>query len=350
MKYRSISAILSALIILPAMAFGQDSKSLEKIGRLSIDEVLLRPTYISNETAGGEFNFGDSGFKVRWEKDGNISATIAVGSVLQKNVPAIYSSTEPADALGFYEAYADYQGIYGRVRAGLQPLNFGFYGAQPNGERIFQRPLIYSQHVFGLRDYGVSFFTAHNGYYTELIGHNGEVDNAAQDGNVWVTARWGWGNDRNLRVQMSAQTGRTKPIATTVGSTTLAGWDNTKSAIWRFGALSVNWYPRKWDVVAQITGGERDQNSQQSGIMSTQFEALNYIGRLWGAGFRHDQFEPNNKLSGDKQTQVSAVFFVKSEDATSLVSLIISKNFEEQNETPNDQMVVSWRLTPFVGR
>jgi hypothetical protein len=349
-----IVAILLGLA-LPVAVLAQDIDSSEKVGHLTVEDVLLRPTYKSTESEGGQFGFGDSSFKVRWEKGQNISATIAVGSVLQKNVPEIYLAEAPADTLGFYEAYAEYKGVYGRVRAGLQPLEFGYYGSQPDMERIFPRPLLYQQRVIGLRDYGVGFYTTYNGYYTELIAHNGEVDQTAQDGDIWVTARWGWTNDRNIRVQFSGQTGHTKPVSTVAGSgasstTPLAGWDYTRSALWRFGSLSAHWYPSNWEISAQVTAGERVQDEVTSGLISTQFEVINYMGDNWGAGLRHDGFDPNNKISGDKQTQLSGLIFVKSSDSTSLVSVVYSKNFEEVNEIPNDEVMVSWRLTPFVGR
>jgi hypothetical protein len=354
MKNLLFSAFI-ALLILAFEAQAQDAISVEKIGRLTVEEILLRPTYSSIENKGGDFGFDDSSFKVRWQKDNNVSATIAVGSVLQKNIPAYYVSATPSDTLGFYEAYADYQGLYGRVRAGLQPLNFGFYGAQPNGERIFPRPLVYQQRMIGLRDYGVSFYTAHNGFYTELIGHNGEVDNKPADGNVWATARWGWGNDRNIRVQASAQTGRTKVVSTTAGSTNYAGFDNTKGALWRFGAFSAHWYPRKWEITAQALAGEREQTDLNGkdavgGIFAAQFEIVNYIGDRWGWGLRHDEFDPNDKVNKDKQTQESLLLFMKSADSTSMLSFIFSKDLEEKNQTPDDQLLVSWRLTPFIGR
>lgn len=323
----------------------------EKIGQLTVEEVLLRPTYVSEEVAGGTFNFGDSSFRVRWEKDKNISATIAIGSVLEKNLPVIYDKNEQEDDLGFYEAYADYKGLYGRIRAGLLTLNYGHYGSLLNLERIFPRPQIYTQRVIGLRDYGVSFYTSHNGYFTELIGHNGELDSKEQDGNIWTTARWGWSDDRRLAIQLSAQTGRTKPVSTVNGSngaTALAGWDNTASSLWRTGAFSIFWTPRRSEVVAQFFAGERVQGTTEGKMMSAQLELIHYFGDYWGLGFRHDEFDPNKNLDGDRQTQTSMLAFVKSADSSSLLSVILSKNIEEANERPNDQILVSWRLTPFV--
>lgn len=343
-------SVLSFVPFAAQNAHAQETLGYEKVGRLTVEEVLLRPTYISTEIKGGEFSLSDSSFKIRWQKDQNLSATVGVGSILERGIPAYYLSTTPDDALGFYEVYADYQGLYGRLRAGLQPLNFGFYGAQPGAERIFQRPLIYQNRIIGLRDYGVSFYTGHNGFYTELIGHNGEVDHKPNDGNLWVTARWGWSNERNLRVQVSAQTGRTKPVSTAEGDSTLAGWNRADSARWRFGALSVNWFPRRWEVTAQVMAGEREQESSEGGIFSAQLEVINYIGDRWGWGLRHDEFDPNDKQSGDKQMQVSGLLFVKSDDSTSLFSIVISKNLEEINQQSNDQVLLGWRLTPYIGR
>lgn len=346
---------LSFFLLAPAVAAAAvEEPQREKIGELFVEEVLLRPSYVSEEKAGGEFKFNDSNFKVRWKRDSNISATLAVGSELQRNLPVYYDSRELEDRLGFYEAYADYEGLYGRLRAGLLPLNFGYYGMQNSYDRIFPRPLLYTQRVMGLRDFGVAFYTEHNGFYTELIGHNGEIDANESDGAIWVTGRWGWSNGRNLLLQFSAQTGRTKPASTVNGATilggttTLAGFDHLKSALWRFGSFSVRWHPRRWEVIAQVTAGEREQDKKSSGLHSAQLEVIHELGDHWGLGVRHDQLDPNDDLNGDRLTQMSMMVFVKSQDATSLLALILTKNVEETNERPNDQVVVSWRLTPFV--
>src|SRR5690606_34021741 len=133
-------------------------------------------------------------------KDRKLSAYIAVGSTLSRNLPAYYAVV-PHEELGFYEAYGEYVGVNGQLRMGLIPLNFGYDGILDQSERIFKRALPYSERILGLRDLGLSYFTSHNGYYTEIVGHNGEIDNQ-QDGRLWTTGRWGWSNDRNFRAQI----------------------------------------------------------------------------------------------------------------------------------------------------
>ncbi|MEK6556400.1 MAG: hypothetical protein AABZ31_14220 [Bdellovibrionota bacterium] len=319
----------------------------ESVGRIKVEEVLLRPTYFSQEKEGGEFSFEDSSISVEWQKDQNFSARLMIGSTLERSVNQIYLETEPDDALGFIEAYAQYTGIYGRVRAGLLPLNFGLAGMSEDYERIWPYSLLIEDRIIGLRDYGVSYYTSNNRFYTELVVHNGEVDTKPNDGNPWLTTRWGWKNEK-FQLQVTGQTGRTNKDTTTLGSPTIGGWDRTKNAQWRFVALSLQWRLRKWEVNFQATSGEAQQREDEKTLALYQFDFIRYLGPNWGVGLRHDQYDPNTKAKDDRVSEESAIVFTKSDDATSLVSLVFTKVLEEQYQEPNDKLWLQWRLTPFV--
>ena len=308
----------------------------------------MRPTYFSQESKGGEFSFNDSQVSFDWIKDEHVSAHIAIGSLLERSIPAIYLETKPPDQLGFIEAYAQYTGIYGHIRAGLVPLGFGSSGLEKNHDRIWPKPMIFAERIVGERDYGVSFFTENNGYFTEFTLHNGEVDQQPNDGNLWLTTRWGWANERQLQIQVSGQAGRTDGVSTALGSTTLAGWDRTKSAAWRFANLAVAWRPRYFEVQLQATIGQREQNRKTDSVTSHQVDFIHYFAKNWGFGLRHDDFDPNTKMSNDRVSRESVMLLNQSSDATSVLSVVYSKVLEEKYQRPNDEAWLQWRVTPFV--
>lgn len=320
----------------------------ETVGRIKVEEILLRPTYFSEEGIGGQFSFQDSLVSFQWMKDENISAHITIGSLLERSVPVIYLENPPADQLGFIEAYAQYTGIYGHVKAGLVPLGFGSSGLEKNRERVWQKSMLFSERIVGERDYGLSFLTENNNYFTELTVHNGEVDQPNSDGNLWITTRWGWANGRKFQAQLSGQAGRTDAAATTAGSTTLAGWDRTLGSQWRFAGLSLAWRPRYWDIQIHGTFGEREQSGKTNSLMTYQVDFIRYVGRNWGYGLRHDQLDPNTKVQDDQVLRESAVLLNQSDDGTSLVSLVFTKRLEEKYQVPNDEVWLQWRVTPFV--
>jgi hypothetical protein len=316
----------------------------ERVGTFSIEEIRLRPTFLSTEADGGVFSLSDSSFSLRWRKDKKLSAFVGIGSELSRNLPIYYDALSE-DRLGFYEAYAEYNTLYGRFRLGLLPLNFGYDGVLKFSERYYNRTLPVSQRIIGLRDEGVSFYTDYNGYYTELIAHNGEID-TPNDGRLWVTGNWGYTNDRNFRAQLSMQTGDVKSdIASTTN--TIAGVVQGETAKWRNGLFFVNWYPRNWNVVAEFGGGEVVQSSHKGRYSHNLFEGTRFFSKNFGTGLRYDQLDPDRNVEGDIITEASLVLVFKSDDSTSGVYILGTKVIEESNEKPNDEVRLVWLLTPY---
>lgn len=337
-----LSSLLFSLLffILPLRAQAD-----EKVGVLTLESVYLRPTFTSTEDLGGESSLSDSQFSLSWKKDKNTSAYVTVGSELNRTLP-VYYATLPQDRLGFVEAYAEYKFVYGELRAGLIPLNFGYDGILKPSERYFNYSQPYTRRVIGSSDLGVSFYTENIGYYTQIIAHNGEIDTPS-DGQLWVTGNWGYTNDRDLRVQLSLQTGYVDKEVSVGSTNTLAGVTNGQTARWRNGALFIDWYQRHWNVAVQLFGGELVQGEYKSRYKSNLIEVEHFFSKNFGVGLRYDVFDPNSKVSGDMKTETSLVFVAKSVDSTSALYILGTKSNEQTNEIPNDQLQIVWLLTPF---
>ncbi len=318
----------------------------EKVGTFSVDEVRLRPTYASSEGASGQFSLDDSAFGVRWARDKHLSAYIEVGALESRNLP-IYYNTPAETGYGFTNAFAEYAGVYGRVRYGLLPIGFGYDGSIKSSSRLFQRGQLFENKVVGFADTGLSLFTKHNGYYTELILHNGAIEQSPGS-RLWTTTHFGWTNDREWRAQLSLQTGYVNGEQSLGATNTIAGVNNGQTAKWRNGALFVNWSPRDWNAVIEIAGGQVEQNSHSYGYSSNRVEVTRYYTHNFGTGIRYDYFDPNTSVGQDAQTAISAMVALRSDDATSTFLIIGTKNLEEGYQVNNDELRVSWLLTPYT--
>lgn len=319
----------------------------ERAGEMSIDEIMVQPTYSSIEAAGGDFSFGSSSFSLLWNYENRYRARLSLGGNGLRPTPRIYDSADPTDQIDFYEAYGEYDGFYGRFRFGLLPLNFGHGGGLREAQLVFQRAHIYSSRIIALRDFGISFYTENKGYYTELVAHNGELDASSRDGEVWATVRWGYDNQRDIDIQMSAQSGRTTTDATAAGASGLAGFDATENSLWRYGSFSVHWYPKKWDVVLQSTYGEREQKGEEGSFNSHQFDAIHMVKNFWGLGLRYETYDPNRDIEDDGFSSTSLAVVAGSKQALSRVFLIATKKVEEGKDVSSDEFRLVWRLTPY---
>ncbi|OFZ16897.1 MAG: hypothetical protein A2Z20_09600 [Bdellovibrionales bacterium RBG_16_40_8] len=318
----------------------------ETVGSFFIQSIHLRPTFLSQEDTGADFSLADSTFAIGWKKNKNLSVFFEVGSEKLRNLPAYYAASEQ-NRLGFYKAFIEFQGVYGRFRFGLIPLNFGYDGILENYERIFNKSLLYSQRIIGISDYGMSFFSELNGYYTQLTIHNGEIDTTS-DGRLWVSGNWGYTDGRNFRTQLSLQTGYVRGDVSTGATNTLAGVVNGEIALWRNGVIFANWYQRNWNVVMQFGGGEVKQDDDTGRYSTEMYELTNTFTKNLGVGVRYDKLNPNRKASGDGVTEVSLMFLLKSIDSTSNFVILGTKAIEESSERHNDQLRIEWVLTPFA--
>ena len=107
--------------------FGLSVFAQEKLGVLSVEEVLLRPYFLLQEPQSGEFFLGDSSVVFGWKKSHTLGAIFRIGSQSLLNSSARFSDTVD-DRLGVIEAFGQVTGDYGRLRVGLVPLEYGVEG------------------------------------------------------------------------------------------------------------------------------------------------------------------------------------------------------------------------------
>ncbi len=335
---RRILILLSLVLTLPALAR-------EQLGNLKVDNLVVRPQVRLLEPGKSNFELGESLFSVRWDMDTRIGAVFTVGAKDLIGTSAHFASTVNQD-LGFIEAYGEYNFDYGVIRAGLQPVAFGFEGMIGEADLDMPRSLLYQNRIVPLRDIGLSYGVQHNGFFTRLMVHNGE-SGANADDRPWYTAKWGWEKSNRWLLGFAGQTGSTKPASTSLSADTLAGVDPTKSALWRLGGPFVVWTPHRWRLAFEAHLGELDQDKDLRKF-SAGYLSLNYLGPVWFVGFRYDQFDPNHDVSGNMSRQLNLTLGRLSERRTSRLFLVLSKVFEESKQIPNDELRLVWHLTPLL--
>lgn len=337
----------SGFILLAFLLSSISVNAIERAGQLSITEAMLWPTYFSSEGEGGQFQLYRSQFGIGWDLDGSLRTRFLIGSESQRQAPAYYNKNEASEDIAIIEAYADYQGLYGRVRMGLMPLPITYQNRIPDHELIFHDILVFENRLLARRDFGLSFYTGHNGYYTEIMAHNGEVAEDANDGNVWATARWGWSDQRKWQLEYAMQVGRSKAEATSTNGLDIAGFDINETAIWKFSQLSINWYDRKTNVLLEGLYGDIEQDNFKNRVSSYHLDVIHMLKPSLGLGLRYDQIDMNDKVEDDAKTASSLALIFGGENSTSRFFITATQKREEGTEDTNDELRVSWRLRPY---
>jgi hypothetical protein len=318
----------------------------EKLGTLSLDEFLIKPYFKISEGQEGEFGIGDSNLSWLWIKDNNVSANLRLGSLELKNLPVYFSDTKESE-LGLIEAYGTYAGAFGTLSAGLIPTGYSFEGKQDENKLIFSRSLIFKERVVPLRDLGLSFFVQNQGFYTQIDIHNGESDSSVNDGRVFLTSSWGWKDDKNINLGISAFTGTTKPVATSlVVSNQLAGFDSQKRALWRMASLYFFWKPGNWYQLTEIHFSELEQEEKITPFNGGHFDLGYNFTPFFSSFVRYDQFDPNKNINGDLKREISLAFEFSDKHKTHSLFLMGTKKIEQGIKIANDELSLIWRLTP----
>ena len=262
--------------------------------------------------------------------------------------PGIFQSTV-SDEWGIYEAYAQYRGSYGRLRAGLIPIEYGVEGRLQEYQLDFSRSLIFSQRIVGLRDYGLSYFIENQRFYTRLAVHNGEAGQNL-DGKVYYTAAWGWSNQHHIDIGVSGHTGEAKPESTLLQSSSFAGVDLSLKSRWRMGGPYLHWYPNNWDFLIEYMQGSLDQkkNSKVGPFGSGHVDLSYTMDRSVKLMARYDHLDPHFKVKGDRLEEISLGVAFLGKYNNSRLTLLITKVMEEGINTTHDRYILTWKVTPKV--
>ena len=335
----NVDTIFSIRLYLFALVFwaGAVVSASEKIGELSVSDLMLEPTFITQEpdgTSDHAFIPGRSYLAVGWKQDAVISARLMLGSKSLIVQPARYGLQD--ETFGVVEGYAQADSAYGLVRMGYIPIPFGLEGSQAEFEQLFPLSLIYQTRNLMRRDLGFSYSIGHNSFESAFAVHNGE-GSEDRDRRLWYTARLAWLGPAHSQIGISGMTGRhvdlingrEEKIRT---GNFFAGFNVYGLGLGLEGTMTTTLY--QGNLVRQLAHYHVD--------------ALHPLWTNVGLQLRYDYLDPDHGVQNDIQKDVTAGFRIGSQFQTSSFYVLGVKRLEDGFERNNDRLLFIWRMSPWL--
>lgn len=346
MKHKSSPSSLMALAFGLCAFFGASACASEALGKIQLTDLTLRPQAYFQEGQRGDFEWGESSAQLQWSLEESLKAAVRFGASSLRGRPLFYnSSTQTANGdLDLIEAYGEYEGLFGRFRMGLLPMEIGREAVLEDHALIFPRSQVYSQGVFGLHDLGLNYLISYRHFYTSFTVHNGESGSDV-DNRSWFSARWGY-DFRKLRLEFFGQTGSTTPSSTAGSSFNVAQFDPSLESKWRLGGFYLDWVPSRFRMAFEAEVGDVQQERSTHRLASGHFD-VGQMGESFGLFFRYNPFDPDVKTHNDTIHRLSLATIFPNSSKTSQVILVGTKILEEGRQIGNDEIRLIWRLSPF---
>lgn len=332
-----VYAILLGLDFFNPIAHAQSGQK-EIVGKLSLSDVLLQPRYYAIEGGQQKFELDRSYFFFSWEISRELSAHFGVGQFelvnINERLPTNVAVSGEYDELRFFEAYAEWDSGYGKIRAGLIPLFLGWEATRRESEWYFPRTLFYENHEFGLRDMGVSYHVDSEGFYTEFALHNGE-NGKDVDGHTWHTARLGWTNKRGLDFAVSASNGKYEK----------SKLDPKETFSYFNSYFSFEFYNLL--VLAEGFYGKQETDSAtdtETKFWDYHLDVSHPLGSRLNGLLRYEVYEPDNTIADDIQTRWILGVGLFNELRTSNLYIWGIVNREEGSKIHNNEIQVLWKV------
>jgi len=325
----------------------------ERLGQLEVADFFLAPSYSFRESRHlGSFALDTSYVALMWTRDPIISAQMKLGSRSLLGQPVRFGPIVNKDQLVVIEGYGQANSDLGRFRFGLIPIFFGAEGGDLERHLSFPRSLIFQTRYLVLRDYGISYHIANEGFFSDWAIHNGE-GGPDLDNEIWFTGRMGLQSNRSFRMGLTGSTGRTTKLSTDpsgLGNAALpdAGIDVSQPARYRIVNLALEWLVRPLHIETEATAGEAIQIDSVIKTRALHADLDLSIGSL-GWLLRYEILSPRNDVSGNQIVEYSLGLAWRSRYDNSVLSLIGTKKVVENVSADEHRALVTWRITPVAG-
>ncbi len=333
----------------------QASVSQEKLGKVFLSDLFLAPRFNYSEPKSGKFLVGPSYAAADWTSGEIFSGHFAFGTKSLLGVPSRYGVVN-GEEFSIVEGYAQVSTDFGRARLGLQPIPFGLETGVNEANLRFERSLLFQRGYMGIRDLGLSYSISNDGFFNDWLIHNGEGGSELDD-QTWFTTRIGY--HRNFFTSgLSAQTGKTNPLSTDpngkwagtpAGTTEATGIHIDEGAKYRLFNLFFSYRSKDIETNLEFTTIDIYQNDRNVHPNTGHLDIFVPIKEMWGALFRYDYFdakEPGNPMA--QQYTLGAC--LKSRYETTNLYLYASRNVLPAPMNDSHQILLVWRVSPFVTR
>ncbi|MEK7356931.1 MAG: hypothetical protein AAB250_10805 [Bdellovibrionota bacterium] len=341
---RSALMIFAGLIALCAVS---PVRAAETLGDIGVSGLLLEPSFRFEEPRRGQFDVGRSYLAVTWTRDPSVSASIKLGSRSLIGKPARYGPAA-TDDIAVIEAYAQLESAFGRIRAGLVPLPYGWEGGDSEHRLSLPRSQLFRNRIVNIRDHGVSYHVGFEGYFSDWAIHNGE-GGPDLDNDMWFTLRSGWEGARFLRLGLSGTTGSTNAASTNLTPATWtsadAGLSIGERAKIRIANAFLNWEVNPIEVTLEATAGNTFQDSGDRELRAVHLD-LNFVPNesvSWLT--RYDIFDPST-APNDRSDEYTLGLAWKGKYRNSVLYVLGSKQVLENVPLNVHKAEIIWRMTP----
>jgi hypothetical protein len=328
----------------------------EQVGELKIEEVILKPQITTVEGGEGGAGLEAASVGFLWKMHDHLQAKVKIGSLTLLNRPQIFAQDDSLDnSIGFYEAFGQFESLYGDVRFGIIPVGFGWNGTLSEGDIIMPRPQFFVRRWVGLRDFGASYDISYSGFFNRLTIHNGEGVDENPDNQMWMTNNFGWQNGQSFFVGFSGQTGQSNRESTEDAEVVdFTGFDNEKWGKWRIGSLYSVIKNKGFSTTLELVAGERvqtdpdnDKKEVTEQYFSTYWDVMAELNETHAIWMRYDLLDPVKSDEEDQVTEVSLGWSIQNQFKTSTVLMLFTKRLEEPKDLPDDRFSISWKIRPY---
>jgi hypothetical protein len=247
-------------------------------------------------------------------------------------------SQQPTDSVSLVDLKGTLHSMVGDLYVGQFRVPWGIWGTMDEEELWLPRTLLFERGYFPLRDTGAGFYTILDGFYMNLVAHNGEGAGIAdRDNRMFVTGQWGFKGPANLDVGLGATTGYlAAPNSTT--STQLRG----ANAYFGFNIFGLGFQVEGSLLQSATETVQTDTLAWHADVQHPITEKIGFIGR-------YEQLNPDTRQNNSNVLgRAYAGGEYHSKDGISRLFLYYVKNYESQNEVPNDEVRVIWRIAPWT--
>jgi hypothetical protein len=332
----TLALIFSILIFSPgvSLADGEEPKILGS--QIFLNDILFQPqARISEPSKGGvDPLLWLVGVKTQFVSWVDVRGSIGSSSLLGR--PSW--SPQPTESVSLIEMKGTLHSFIGDIYAGQTLVPWGLEGQTLESQLWLPRSLLYENGVFPLRDIGAGFKTESDGFYMNIMVHNGEGGGLSnnQDNRMFFTGQWGYMGPVHTNFGVSATAGHIGlPYAQT--STKVRGGN----MFFGFNIFGLG-LQLEGSYVQTITDAATSDNfSVHSDIEHPISNHFNFIGR-W------EEQNPNTRATSNVQSRVYGGLEFHSVDNFSRLFLFAVKNYENITEIPNDEIRLIWRIAPVL--
>lgn len=240
--------------------------------------------------------------------------------------------TAPSEQLLIHEFQGTFKTFMGDFYAGQFKVPFGF-GNISEDKLWFPRTLFYEQGLLPLFDQGMGFRVARPDVFMDLAVHTGEAGLGTSDDRYFTTGQWGYRGGANSRMGVSLSTGNVL-LGTTQTKHSLAnvffGFD--------IGGLGLQ---------AQATRGRLKTSTTESNFIFWNIDVQHPLSDSVNLIGRYEQYDPTlNNSSGTLLGRTYLGLEVHTQYRMARLFLYFVKNTERDQEVPNDEAFVAFRMAP----